>query len=121
MKGYLSRSAFGRWLPNRSCDGDSVVDCDLSGMRLDSTRFFNTDMTSIRLPGWPCVTVLDPLRQAQRIRSIDWPSPSFADVYTSLPQGISAVSDFVPSLVRDLGGSESEWRQCFEQLEQAHF
>jgi hypothetical protein len=45
----------------------AVVDCDFSEARLDGCRFYNCDMSTIRLPRWPCFTLLDPVRRAAEL------------------------------------------------------
>jgi hypothetical protein len=38
-----------------------VEDCDFSEAGLNGCRFFNCDMSTIRLPLWPCFSFMDPL------------------------------------------------------------
>ncbi|MFY0579523.1 hypothetical protein ACN28S_39410 [Cystobacter fuscus] len=51
----------------------TVEDCDFSEARLDLCRFHGCDMSTVRLPKWPCFTILDPLKYAPELLSMPWP------------------------------------------------
>lgn len=48
--------------PHLTPDGgpldDYVIDCDFSAADLRDARFYLTDVRQLKLPGWPCVTVV---------------------------------------------------------------
>ncbi|EPX62305.1 hypothetical protein D187_008492 [Cystobacter fuscus DSM 2262] len=44
-----------------------VEDCDFSEARLNGCRFFNCDISTIRLPLWPCFSFMNPLGHAAKL------------------------------------------------------
>ncbi len=47
-----------------------LEDCDFSEARLDLCRFHGSDMRTIRLPKWPCFTILDPIGHGRELMSV---------------------------------------------------
>jgi hypothetical protein len=50
-----------------------LEDCDFSEARLDLCRFHGSDMRTVRLPKWPCFTILDPIGHGRELMSVPWP------------------------------------------------
>jgi hypothetical protein len=69
----------------------AVDDCDFSQARLHLCRFFRTDMARLKLPAWPCFTVLEPERNAA-----DWLAIPFPDSYRRVYQLL--IAEAVPDL-----------------------
>jgi len=65
--------------------------CDFSHAQLHMCRFFRSEMTTQRLPKWPCFTVLEPERNAA-----DWLSIAFPESFRRGEQELvaEAVPDF---------------------------
>jgi hypothetical protein len=57
--------------------GDSnygrLVDCDFTHAWLDCCRFFNCEATAIKLPAWPCFSIIDLERARSEFVKLDLP------------------------------------------------
>lgn len=72
---------FGDW---DDSERSSVSHCDYSDAILDGCRFLNCDMESIKLPKWPCFTLINPSVARSAVLSRQWPSKvgMILDIYT---------------------------------------
>jgi uncharacterized protein YjbI with pentapeptide repeats len=50
--------------------GSMLVDCDFSDTNLHGCAFFNAELTTIKYPKWPNVTILDPKLHQSELRSL---------------------------------------------------
>ncbi|MBM7116601.1 hypothetical protein [Archangium primigenium] len=79
-----------------------VEDCDFSEAHLNGCRFFNCDLSTIRLPLWPCFTFLDARRHAAEMARRAWPG-SFDSVIRTVsdpPEGTVASVWHAPTVAR---------------------
>lgn len=61
---------------------------DFSQAQLHACRFFRSEMAPLKLPRWPCFTVLEPEKNAT-----DWLSIPFPDSYRRVEQKLIAEAD----------------------------
>lgn len=115
--GRFSGLGFGAW-PEVYADGGSIVNCDFRQALLDGCTFMNTDMQTIALPTWPCFTFLQPHSHADEIQGADWPKAlePLVDVLLTAPRGTSAIVQYAPAVIKDLGGHEEDLRQVLQHL-----
>jgi hypothetical protein len=93
-----------------------IEDCDFSEARLEGCRFFNCDMTSIRLPRWPCFTFLDARRHAAELARRAWPG-SFDSVIRTVcapPNGTVASAWHAPTIAKKSDTTVEELRAALE-------
>jgi hypothetical protein len=97
----------------------AVVDCDFSEARLDGCRFYHCDMSTIRLPRWPCFTLLDPVRRAAELARETWPGSFGPVIIEELPKqeaSVVAVTYHAPSVAERRGTTAEELRVVLERL-----
>lgn len=100
--GAMTGSDFGHWSFDKGMDRGSVEDCDFTDARLDACRFVGCDLSRLKLPSWPCFTVLDPVGRKSELLARQWPGTmritveSFTD---DLPETL-AVTYFAPALAK---------------------
>lgn len=114
--GRFEGNDFGHW-PEQHPDG-SVKDCDFSGAVLDGCRFIDCDIESIKLPAWPCFTILYPHQRQAELESTAWPGELehwFGGLSWS-PEKTAAVVGYAPELVKKYGSNEDELRNILIQL-----
>ena len=51
----------------------SISECDFTSAHLDYCRFHACDPRTLKFPRWPCFTILDPIGNSQKLRSVEWP------------------------------------------------
>ena len=93
-----------------------IEDCDFSEAQLEGCRFFNCDMTSIRLPRWPCFTFLDARRHAAELARRAWPG-SFDSVIRTVcdpPNGTVASAWHAPTIAKKSDITVEELRAALE-------
>ena len=89
-----------------------IEDCDFSEARLNGCRFFNCDMSTIRLPFWPCFSFMDPLGHAAELVRREWPG-QFGIVVEGLaknPAGTVAESWHAPTVAEKMDTTVEELR-----------
>ncbi len=97
-----------------------IENCDFSEARLDACRFYNCDMSTIRLPRWPCFTLLEPVRRAAELARREWPGRYGSVVIEGLrkqEESIVALTDHAPSVAAQLGTTAEELQAALEGLE----
>lgn len=99
-------------------DFGSVENCDFTNAVLDGCRFFNVEVSTLRLPRWPHVVVEKPHLLADLVAAIDWPGHlgEYMEICTNKPSSLSATVIHIPSLAQFVRCTEEEARQAFEQL-----
>jgi hypothetical protein len=93
-----------------------IEDCDFSEAQLEGCRFFNCDMTSIRLPRWPCFTFLDARRHTAELARRAWPG-SFDSVIRTVcdpPKGTVASAWHAPTVAKKSDTTVEELRAALE-------
>jgi len=104
-------------------DGDAraraggIEDCDFSEAQLHGVAFFNCDMSTIRLPRWPCFTFLEPLRHAAALRQCAWPGlvgQTTVEASCESPAGVVAVTWHAPTIAEKKDTTVEELRAALE-------
>jgi hypothetical protein len=116
--GHYYGCEFGH-LPEVYWEHGGIDHCDFSEARLEGCRFTNCQMASLKLPAWPCFTVLNPARRAAKIKALDWPGKLktvWAVCLADEPEWAVGVSDYAPHLIEKYGGSEEEFKQLLVKL-----
>jgi hypothetical protein len=117
--GHFHGNDFGHW-PDRTAPrpSGSIEDCDFSAAILDGCRFMRTDMSTIKLPRWPCFTILDPRKNGQEIIALPWPKTMqvWAQCAADDLEESSALVYHAPSLVNRYGCNEDEIRNALERF-----
>ncbi|HYO51233.1 hypothetical protein [Archangium sp.] len=121
FKGRLLGTDFGPF-PGYSTWGEHghVEDCDFSEVRLDLCRFHGCDMRTVRLPRWPCFTIVDPIGHGRELMSVKWPG-TFCPVtlegrYKEVPSTV-AVSFYAPAEAKRSGTTEAELKAAVERFD----
>ena len=114
FKGRFSGCDFGNWPASGGYGAHgSIEDCDFTEARLDGCRFMGCDPATLRLPGWPHFTVLDPVHRAPELRRLPWPGRLghiTVDVFNQQPPGTAALTFFAPKIAREDECTEEELR-----------
>lgn len=122
LKGRFGGVDFGRNDSDAGCSSffpeAGIVATDLSAARLDACRFLNCDLSTLKLPRWPCFTLCDLDTVRERALKLPWPgrtsfvlSEPGAD-----PPGTVAVSWDARECCQQLGGTEAELKAVVEQV-----
>jgi|SRR6218665_522477 len=125
FKGRLSGNSFGHW-PHYA-DGwehGAIEDCDFTEARLDGCRFMGCDPSTLRLPGWPHFTVLDPVHRAPELLRVPWPGRHgdvTVGVLNKQPPGTAAVTMFAPIIAKEDESTEEEIRAHIERFDFIRF
>lgn len=116
--GRMSGNDFGRWPTSEKAPG-SIEDCDFSEARLDGCRFVDCDLNTLRLPSWPCFTILDPARRSRELNAIEWPGQMWISikVFADYPALTTAVTFWAPALAKWSGCSVEEIRAVLERVD----
>ncbi|QRN95404.1 hypothetical protein JRI60_41070 [Archangium violaceum] len=121
FKGRMLGCDFGSF-PGYTSGGEHghVEDCDFSEARLDLCRFHNCDMRTLRLPRWPCFTILDPIGRGHELTSVEWPG-SFRPVtlegdYKEVPS-VVATTFYAPAEAKRSGTTEDELKAAIERFD----
>ncbi|MGZ3458366.1 MAG: hypothetical protein ACXU86_07640 [Archangium sp.] len=95
-----------------------IEDCDFSEARLNGCRFFNCDMSTIRLPRWPCFTFMDPRGHAAELGRHEWPGRfgNLIEGLAKIPDGTVAVTWHAPTVAEKLGTTAEELRAALERV-----
>jgi hypothetical protein len=92
--------------------------CDFADARLVSCSFYGCDVSSLKLPAWPCFTILEPVRRREELVAAEWPGKfSFwADRYREASLEKVAATFYAPDLVQRWGGTEAELKMALDRL-----
>jgi|SRR5215217_946373 len=123
--GVMSGNDFGRWPFDEEAEKalGGIEDCDFSGARLDACRFVDCDVSSLKLPSWPCFTFLDPTLRRQELLAAPWPGTSHISVEAMLesPPETAAVTFSAPAVARYGGTTEEALRAVLQTLDGVRF
>lgn len=112
---------FGPWPGNaRGWEYGALEDCDFSDARLDLCRFHGCDPRTLRLPRWPCFTILDPIGRGRELLEVGWPG-SFRPVtlegrYKEAPSMV-ARSFYAPAEAKRSKTTEEELKAAIERFD----
>ena len=91
--------------------------CDFSEAQLNGCRFFNCDMSTIRLPRWPCFTFMDARRHVAELGQREWPGSfgSVIKVVCDAPEGTVASTWHAPTVAEKMDTMVEELRAALER------
>jgi hypothetical protein len=120
--GPLMGCDFGHRLPldRPGRENGGIEDCDFTGARLNYCRFHGCDMRTIRLPPWPCFTLLDPIGRSRELNSVKWPERFGGVIVENLhtePASTVAVSYHAPTVAKRYGTTPEELKAVLEKLD----
>ena len=122
IKGRLRGCEFGRRddyanLPSFFPEA-GIVDTDLSAAKLDGCRFMNCDLSTLRLPLWPCFTVPNHEAVREQALRLPWHGRTYIipDCWEQEPPGTVAITEDARSICKRFGGTEAELRTVVEQI-----
>ena len=120
--GRLSGNDFGRWPYSERAPG-SIEDCDFTEARLDGCRFVGCDIHTLRLPSWPCFTLLEPARRSHELSSIAWPGMMGIAIkgFADYPKSTEAITYWAPSIAKWAGTTVEELRAVLERLDGVYY
>ncbi|HEX8435263.1 hypothetical protein [Archangium sp.] len=121
FKGRMYGCDFGAWPDHgKWWEHGEVVDCDFSEARLDLCRFQSCDPRTLRLPGWPCFTILDPISRGRELTSVEWPGRfrpvTLEGPYKDLPTTV-AWSFYAPAEAKRSGTTEEALKAAIERFD----
>jgi hypothetical protein len=116
--GRLSGNDFGRWPYSERFLG-SIEDCDFTEARLDECRFVGCDINTLRLPTWPCFTLLEPTRRSHELNAVRWPGLMGIAVkgFAEYPEPTAAITYWAPSVAKWAKTTVEEIRAVIERLD----
>jgi hypothetical protein len=98
----------------------AIADCDFSEALLNLCRFHDCDMRTMRLPRWPCFTLLEPLRHASELGRVQWPG-SFGDLIVdnlpTRPPSTVAITYSASALATRLETTPEALRSAIERFD----
>ncbi len=123
LKGCRFKGRFGGNDFGFRTDGDErrkpggIEDCDFSEARLNGCRFFNCDMSTIRLPRWPCFTFTDPREHAVELGRCRWPGQVgiIVEGLAKNPEGTVAETWHAPTVAEKMDTTVEELRAALER------
>jgi hypothetical protein len=121
FKGRLTGCDFGHWPDyGTGWEHGAIEDCDFTEARLDGCRIMGSDPATLRFPKWPCFTILDPIRRARELNSVQWPGgfrPIIVEGQYRDPPCTMAVTLYAPSLAKRRETTEEAFRAVIEQFD----
>lgn len=116
--GHLTSNDFGPW-PDAERAPGSIEDCDFTQACLDECRFVGCDIRTLRLPSWPCFTLLEPARRSRELSTLAWPGKMNIAISTfaEYPQSTAAITYWAPSVARWAKTTVEEIRAAIERLD----
>ena len=120
--GRLTGCDFGHRLPLHwpGRENGGIEDCDFTEARLNYCRFHGCDMRTIRLPPWPCFTLLDPIGRSRELNNLKWPERFGGVIVENLhtePASTVAVSYHTPTVAKRYGTTPEELKAVLEKLD----
>jgi len=115
--GRFSGNDFGE-LPYSPGKG-SIEGCDFTEAMLQSCRFVGCDASTLRLPGWPCFTLVDPVRRSHELSSYPWPGDIslMMQVLSRSPRTTAAVTLSALNLAKRYGTTPEAIKAVLEKLD----
>ena len=108
FRGYFQGSDFGhRPPPNGDSDFGAIADCDFSKVTLHGCQFFGCDLRTIKLPSWPCFTILDPGNVFETINGKPLSGNLHLLFKVAVP-GELACCDYAPRVAQECDVTEDE-------------
>jgi hypothetical protein len=121
--GRLSGNDFGRWPTSLKTPG-SIEDCDFTEARLDGCRFVGCDINTIRLPSWPCFTILEPARRWRELQALHWPGKYGAIIgngFAKNPPSTVAMTYSAPELAKFCETTPEAIKALLEKMDGVYY
>jgi hypothetical protein len=119
--GRMTSCDFGPWTDyTEGWEHGAVEDCDFSEARLSNCRFHGCDMRSLRLPPWPCFTILDPIGRLRELTSVQWPDQFGRIIIKNFykhPPSTVALTYHAPTVAKQYETTEEELRAVIEKFD----
>ncbi|MBM7119352.1 hypothetical protein [Archangium primigenium] len=123
FKGRLRGCDFGHWPeygnePEYQCG--AISDCDFTEAQLHACRFIACDPHTLKLPRWPCFSILDPLHRAPELSSAAWPDLFTRVIIQQLhthPPRTRALTLHAPTVARQLETTPEALRPLIETFD----
>jgi hypothetical protein len=117
--GLFSGVSFGR--TDRSElreDFGDVEGCDFTEATLNGCRFFNVEVSTLRLPAWPHVVLHDFAKRAQNVAAMTWPGElgRYMRICADQPASVKASVIYVPSFAKLVACTEEQVREAFDKF-----
>ncbi len=92
--------------------------CDFSEALLNGCRFFNCDMSTMRLPLWPCFSIMDPREHAVDLVRREWPGQVgvLIEGLAKNPEGTVAETWHAPTVAKKSDTTVEELRAALERV-----
>jgi hypothetical protein len=116
--GAMLGNDFGTWPYDEEAERGSIKDCDFTGARLDACRFVDCDLSTVKLPPWPCFTIVDPGSRKSELLARQWPGTMHitVDSFTDAPPKTRAVTYFAPAVAKQNDTTEEALRAVLDTL-----
>jgi hypothetical protein len=117
--GKMTGNDFGHWPDDEEPGRGGIEDCDFTGAQLDGCRFIDCDLSTLKLPSWPCFTLLEPMRRKRELLAVPWPKALRITVLACLesPMETAAVTNSAAVIAKQEGVSEESLRAFLEKLD----
>jgi hypothetical protein len=119
--GRLTGCDFGHRLPHLpGRENGGIEDCDFTETRMEGCRFHGCDMRTVRLPPWPCFTILDPIGRSQELNSVKWPERFGGIVVKNLhtdPPSTVALTYHAPTVAKRFATTPEELKSVIEKFD----
>jgi hypothetical protein len=123
LKGRFSGCEFGRRIEDNPEDPlyypeAGIVETDLSAAKLHACRFLNCDLSTLRLPSWPCFTIRDPEGVREQAIELPWPGTSgiIPGTWRNQPPKRVAATYDARRVCKEDGATEAELKAVLAQL-----
>jgi hypothetical protein len=117
--GVFSGIDFGR-SHNVERDGDfgGIEGSDFTDATLDGCRFFNVDVSTLRLPRWPHVVLLDFAQRAADVAAMKWPGElgKYMRICAEQPGSLRAAVIHIPSIAKLVACTEEQAQEAFDKF-----
>ncbi len=113
--GFGQRVGVDRWWEH-----GGIENRDFSEARLDECSFQHCDMRTIRLPKWPCFTIVDPIKHGPELVRVPWPgdfTPVFLEGEHRDPEDTAAVTIYAPEEAKRSGATLEEFKAAVERFD----
>lgn len=97
-------------------DFGAVEGCDFTDATVDGCRFFNVDVSTLRLPTWPHAVLLEPHKRLADVARFEWPGLLGKYMEIKEPESVKAVVMHIPSLTRLVQCTEEEIKVALEKF-----
>ncbi|HZI11843.1 MAG TPA: hypothetical protein VE153_15775 [Myxococcus sp.] len=117
--GRMTGNDFGRWPYDEHPERGGIEDCDFTGAQLDACRFIDCDLSTLKLPSWPCFTFFEPMRRKRELLAVPWPKALRITMLASLesPLETAAVTHSAAVIAKQEGVTEESLRAFLEKLD----